>query len=279
MGKPIPVHLVSPHHIYFDDSGCNAKWSPTLIWAGYAAPLGFWEKFGDRWNEILDRRPRIPFWHQTDVRATSRKDTPRNPFYGYSQTVLSRREDALCELLHDNRRMMWAIAVKLRHDHVVRYVSKKIDNPTWTPAEREFVCPKVMESPHLLALIYALRMCEVIHSKKPEHRMPVSFHCENRQDDQFQPKLAHAWEIIRKHHPTADKDLGVLSFVEAKSRNAPQVQAADMLAWHINKRARRPKEPEDHKWKYVKGRKLIQDTIPVDTLKKHVRLWASYRSS
>lgn len=273
MATHIRVPVASPHHTYYDDSGCNETWSKTFLWAGYAAMVGFWSHFGEEWNKILDGPPYIEYWHQTDARAKNRTTNLKNPFRAYDAADLERCELELCGLLHENRKSMWAFAVQIDHAQRNRHVVGKINNPKWTKAQRDELRPDLMEGPSVLALFYALKRSKIVHSEKPEDRMPVSFFCESRKGDAFQAHMLPIWKYLRDKMPM---DYGTLDFPPGKSRQYPQLQAADMLAWHVNHRATRGKKPADHMWKYVKSRMFIDDTIPVSELKSHAKLWRAW---
>jgi hypothetical protein len=203
------MSIASPIHTYFDDSGCNPNKSRTFIWAGYAATLLFWRDFGEAWNRILDRSPRIEYWHQTDVRAKNRSTDPKNPFCAYEERVLRRRELSLCRLVYKCRKAMWAFAAHIRHSDHKKYVAGRINNPAWTKEHRDFIRPDLMESPHLIALMYSMRRSDLLHSKEPKHRMPVSFHCESQKDNPYQDHMLRIWKVLREKHP---EDLGTLDF-------------------------------------------------------------------
>lgn len=261
--------LVTPHHTYYDDSGCNAEQSKTFLWAGYAAQYLAWKQIGVEWNAILDLAPRIEFWHQSKVRARNRTSDKKSPFRTYDAEVLKERELLLCKLLHKYRDGLWAFAIHItRRDHD-RYVKNKIDNPAWTDAERAYINPRAVESEHWIALFEALKRSEIIHSKKPEDRMPVSFHCEGREGDPYQQSILEIWQRLRQRNP---QDYGAIDFPPGKTREHPQLQVADMLAWHVN--YRRTKKKCDPFWKYVKGRRFIEDTVKRKRLIWHVDFWS-----
>jgi hypothetical protein len=262
--------LISPHQTYYDDSGCGDGKSVTFSWAGYAAPLLFWDKIGDAWNKILDHEPRMEFWHQSKVRAKYRTTDKDNPFKDYDAKDLESREQMLCDLLYRERKSMWAFATHIRNSDIKAHIKGRIINPKWSKADVEFVRPRVMESPHLIALFYAMRRSLILHSKKPEDRMPVSFHCENRDGDKYQDRAQVLWKRLAYRYP---EDFGVLDFPRGKSRRSPQLQIADMLAWHVNRRATRG--DADEKWRHVQGRELFEDTVSVDELRKHVHYWSN----
>lgn len=278
-----PPTVASPPAIYFDDTGCNANASPTFMWAGYIAPRMFWVRFGRAWNRLLARAPRIPYWHQTDMRNRCRRQRP-GKFHHYSDLEVACREALLCKLLHTNRSRFSAFAIKIDHADLAAHVTNKIRTAQcWNEHERDVIRPKMLESPRLIALLHAAKIVAEILPKEADSRMPVSIHCEAVKDDPFQDYMQRIWKVVCDHEIELARKrgesppLGSLSFPPGKTTEAPQLQAADMLAWHLNFRAVHPSAADDPNWEFVTGLGLSEFKVSVDQLQDHVRLWSRVR--
>lgn len=262
--------LFSPPNVQFDDTGCNPKFQPYFTWAGYFAPYSFWDKFANAWGKTLDRRPKMDFWHQTDRRAKNRAANPKNPFYAFSEAQLERKERALCSLIADNRKRLLPLAFRVSHADIQRHVAGKIHFARrLTRNEAAFYRPDLLERPHLIALMYAAKYVTTILPKNSSERMPVSFFCETRENDPYQAYFQNMWNTIATREPL----LGNISFVKGKVRDAGPIQAADILAWHVNFRAVNPTEPDDRMWSVIDGPELRIADIDADSLREHVNYW------
>lgn len=261
--------LVSPPHVYFDDSGCNAASEPDFIWAGYWGSCLFWQKFGNAWNKILDRPPALPYWHQTRARAKRREP----PFDALDDRQIARRERSLAKLIFDNHLRMAPLAVRVANADIAAHVTGQIRCAR--PLSREeyaIARPDLMEREHFITLMHA--MARVVHLQDKgdaAYTLPVSLHCENREGDPFQDHVQRMWKVLAAR----DRErMGTLDFPPGKSRQAPQLQAADMLAWHLNREAKG--WPRDPMWALVAGERIFDSRVGADSLEEHVRIWNAF---
>lgn len=271
---------MSPLNVYLDESGANAKWSPEFLWAGYSASWRFWQRFGDAWNKILDRDPVLPYWHQVDARTTNRTVDPDNPYRTLTAAQVKRRERSLAKLIHDNREYFVGICMRVSYADLQQHVEGQIRlSKIWSREEHKIVQPKVLESAPWIALFHASALIAELNNAEPI-RMPISLHCEAT-DNKYQPYMLLIWDRLKRLGFRQGKELlGSLDFPPGKTRDTPQLQVADMLAWHLNLRAAQKaagkNEPDDPMWQYVQGRYLHDQRISVDHLQKHVALWQSF---
>lgn len=266
--------LVTPPHVYYDDTGCTKHTGPEFIWAGYLATYSFWEMFGKTWNKILDRRPRIEYWHETDARAKNRTTSAKNPFRALKDAQMLRRERALCELLGDNADRIVPICMRIKHADLDAHVPKRLKLARQlTKAEEVEYRPDVLASPQFIALLGAVKACTGMQAKDAADAMPLSVHCESRDGDPMQDYMARGWKVLRAKDRSR---FGAIDFPPGKSRVTPQLQAADMLAWHLNWRNKNRNAPDDPMWELIGGRKVRDYYIGADELKRHVALWARW---
>lgn len=269
--------VATPPSIYFDDTGCNPSTEPYFTWAGYVATYSFWQAFGARWNAILDREPRLPYWHQTDVRSSNRMSS-KTPFRVLDDAHWKRRERSLCKLIADNRNRMSPIAVRVSNSDIAAHVKGQIHCAReLTPLEYARIRPDLMERPHFIALMYAAKLAVELQPEQGHPlNLPISLHCENRDADEYQDHIQRVWKVLASRDPGR---MGSLEFPPGKSRIAPQLQPADMLAWHLNRRAKRPDAPIDPYWIAMDGGNVQVYDVTADELKKHVRIWNAFDPS
>lgn len=232
-----PRPVASGPAVYLDDAGTNKRFEPDCIWAGYIATHGLWRRMGDRWNKILDRRPHLPFWHQS--RAVKRD----KPFDGLSDPQFRRRQKSLFKLIGDNLEApelsgLVPIAVRVSHAEIEKHVTGKI-KPTGTG-----ISNKVLERPNFVALYWLAKACDEIiedlHKQGPEYEIPLSMYCERSGDDPYQTHMHGMWYALQKKYP---KRFGEFQILPGKDRRYPQTQIADVLAWHTNALCKGRKEP------------------------------------
>ncbi len=269
--------VLTPPSVFFDDSGCNEQWSSHFVWAGYWATYYFWRLFGDEWNAILDRSPALPYWHQADVRDKNRT-SKRTPFQGLTEAQLTSRESSLCDLIRDNLDRMHPLVIQVPHAEIREHVSNRImRSRALTRDERRLFRPDVLERPNFIALFYAAKIvAEAQERNASDVCMPVSLHCEDRKDDPYQDHMLTMWRRVSLEDR---QRMGTLSFPPGKTRDTPQLQAADMLAWHVNQRSRSAYAADDPMWAAVGGPSAAQFAIPTSHLQEHVAYWNSFDPS
>src|SRR6185436_11501725 len=244
-----PTGLITPNAVYLDDAGCNAKFEPDFMFAGYWAPVGFWGRFGDAWNKILDRKPSLPYWHSSA--ALKRAD----PFHVLSDAQYRKRRDALYKLIGDNIHDKAAragclapLCVRVAHADIKSLVADKITMARpLTSAERDVWRTDIMERPHFITLYHASKLLIDLNLSLGDDMLPLSVFCEQSAADPYQGHMSSIWSNLKRWRP---KWFGTLDFPPGKTRQCPQVQAADVLAWHINCAAKGKPEPT---WLIVSG--------------------------
>lgn len=260
-----PLHL--PTEVYFDDSGCQEDREPFFMWAGYWAAYGFWQRFSVQWCRILDRKPSLTHWHQAKARARRVA-----PFSTLTQVQMDRREKSLCKLLSDNYGNVVPLAIKVSNASIKQHVKGKIKlGRAMSPEELKRVSPECLERPHLIALTYMVGQISQGHTLTKQ-TLPVSVYCEERQDDPYQGQMLESWKIFKRKR----KQLGSLGFIDGKTREAAPIHAADMLAWHLNYRAKHPTATDDRMWEALGGPKVGVAEIDDEYLKRYVSKWNNF---
>lgn len=229
MARLKPTGIASPPTVYFDDSGCNAKHEPDFLWAGYWASWKYWQRIGTAWNAILDRSPKVEYWHQAKV---AKKEYPLDKI---TDVELRRKLRSLKKLISDNiydrsaGGGMMPICIRVSHRNVIEHVSGRI-KPFRKPSA---ILPRALERPHFIALYFAAQMCDAFQRDMgPEHLMPLSVYCEGNPNDPYQTHMHALWAVLRQHYPDR---FASLDFPPGKSRLYPQFQIADMFASHMGK--------------------------------------------
>jgi hypothetical protein len=66
--------------------------------------------------------------------------------------------------------------------------------------------------------------------------------------------------MLRETQHEVARSVGTLTFSPGKDGKVPPLEAADMLAWHMNQRASW-KRPDDPMWKYIDQPKMYKHPI------------------
>ena len=200
------------HTAFFDDSGTGFDTEMSLM-AGYLAPQDRWERFADQWQEILQRKPEVPFLHATDAVART------NHFASWTEKDQKRRFAAFADTIR--RLKPRAFIVRLPPGQYRRVTAGRIHPHKDRPFHFLFHCvvAGMLKNPEL----------------NREDRVNVLFdsadgyaaHLKNDVDDHLRPLLEHMY-------PEVAHRLGEVDF-KPKERFLP-LQAADLLAWHQHAR-------------------------------------------
>jgi hypothetical protein len=166
---------------------------------------------------------------------------------------------------------MFPIVVQLRHADVQRIVTGKIVNGPMPLGKRQLFSPDVLERPKTIALQHAMWYTVNMQERGPL-ALPVSVYCESDVSDKSQQSTLDAWNVIRRNEPSR---MGVFSFVPGKTQTAGPLHAADMLAWHLNVRARDPSAPDDPMWDAIGGPDVLPLSVGPEQLRHHVAYWNS----
>jgi hypothetical protein len=235
--------------------------------------INHWESFGNAWNKILDRDPILPYWHQSSARDSHRK--PKNtPFSALTDKEIDRRERSLAKLIFKNREILVPFIIRTPHALVDAHVRGRIAPHLKTRKERKGKIV-ALESPQFItAFVVAkamVKMMDGVSAITGKTKMPISIYFEERKDDPYEIELRQMWKFLKRNFPLDRDFMGDLDFLPGKSRHTPYLQAADMLAWHVNKKIQNPNGPNDPMWDLVTGCKYLPATMTKAYLDDYVR--------
>lgn len=265
------VSMVYPNEVFFDETGANKE--PVFMWCGYFANMSYWAQFSEKWRAVLDEEPALPYWHQASARARERKA----PFDALSDEEIRHKEEKLAKLVGwqspSGGQGAVAIVVRLPRVYYEEFVKGKITfGRELTNRERKELRINTLEREHTLVFSAAARAALGIMSRT-QVGSHVNFIVDERRNDPYEPAALESLHVAKLVLPP-DKQglLGDLTFASAKSGKHLPLQAADMLAWHMGKRSRRPGE-DDPMWHYIDRKPINEQRLGVDWLTNWVDNW------
>jgi hypothetical protein len=266
--------MIYPNEVYFDDTGANKE--PVFMWCGYLANMHYWSQFAQKWCAVLSEPPELPYWHQ----ASARSDNPPPPFSSLSSTQLLDKEAKLADLAGwrdpSGGQGCVAIVARLPRVYYEKFVRGKIIfGKELTSKERKRLGVPVLEREHAIVFEYAtLAALKIL--EQWGHPGPMNFIYDERKDDPYQDAVRESFRLFRGALPPDKRyRLNKLTFASAKSGGNLPLQAADMLAWHLGKRSRRPASGDDPLWHVMDRKPINEIKIGINELQKYVQRWNS----
>lgn len=270
MAKLPLAEIHTPPYVYFDDSGTTPSHADKFLWAGYWASFSFWQSFGIAWNEILAEDPPISHWHQTAARYGGGWHAKPGRFSQLSREQVRARELALSRLVADNADRLHPLVMTLSHDDLANHLRGKISgNPALSANQKRIA--EITETAQFVSLLWTVKHVVELQRQGDSENMPVSLVCEDRQGDPFKPFIFRIWNTVRRR----DSRMGTLSFLPGKSADTPQLQVADMLAWHYTRILKDPRHLADPAWQILGQNVTGSYNIGPPHLDDHARLWWS----
>jgi len=234
----------------FIDDSASEKGDKRLFMAGYLNRSDTWQLFAEAWDEELRSPPGIAYLRMVEANAL------RGEFKGWTKEARDQKLSGLARVINHFKPVSFQFTVN-RDEHF----------RVLTP-----VSPRGLGSPHFICCFSVMSgVARYVAGNKANAQIEYIF---DEQDgvSADMPLLFH--EMIRRIPHKARKLIGgVPAFRDDKL--VPQLQAADMLAWHLRR------EHED--------RKSENDTLPMaDRLRNakghlqchiddsHIHKWADH---
>lgn len=263
--------LLTPLEVFYDDSG-NRGDAPVFLWAGYLASQAAWKRIGREWNVILDGPPSLPYWHTSNARAAVA------PFVGHPHDQVLEREMVLASLLAENADALIGFVLRIPREYWRELVEGKIAFAKALPkSERRALGSSSLENLHLIALQWGV-VAALVLSERMKFGMHTNFIYEGKGDAAYEEAAKGSIESLRVALPLErSKRVGTLSFRDGKTRANPELQAADLLAWHCGKRAERKQRPKADAdiWRVLSRTTINEFTINATQLGDYVDRWNS----
>lgn len=262
------VAVISPFEVYFDETGCHGD-AEVFIWAGYLAPRVVWEEFSFGWEQILRESPEIPYWHTHSAHYRKRK----TPFEFLTQDDVAAKEEKLARFIASMGTRIVGLVTRLPTRYVREYVTGQITFARdLAEQERKELGAQLLEKPHYIAFHYSLLGSTKL-AERSGSGVPVHYIYEQREGDPYEASVQEILASFRASaSPQVARLMGGLTFVPGKRGDARPLEAADMLAWHLNRRTKREGVDQPN-WEHVSMTRMNERTIGVADLRNYVRLW------
>jgi hypothetical protein len=234
---------------WFDESG-KEGWpikgtSPVFLLAGYVAPVRVWAKFADAWQAELDQDPKLEALHTADAYTFSKQFGEHSLFsrrWGWrNETERDKRLLKLATIIKEHLKPIWnaydvpdrlGITWMVSHDEYAAFKADMAKDPKATPLEL-----KQIKHPYYLSFQYVLGTCLKYKNRTRTRDETVQIYFDCGMDNHRRLKLAFA-EWLKVVELSDAHLLKQLLQREAEFRNDekhPELQAADMLAYHQRK--------------------------------------------
>ncbi len=188
---------------YLDETSGNREY----IVAGYLASVIQWDEFSQRWAEVCKASPSIRYLHMHDAEGC------KGEFLGWDASARDAKIDALASVVPFH--VVCEVQCKLKHSVyntiLKRKVRKKLDNPY-------FLCAQTA----------VILVSKYLDSERSQHKVDVVFDKQGKVGALFKQ---HFDKVLKPNFPR----MGELFHLDDKE--APPLQAADMIAAHIRRRA------------------------------------------
>ncbi|MBL8804426.1 MAG: hypothetical protein JNN27_20690 [Planctomycetes bacterium] len=235
-------------HAYLDDTGKDPKADRWAI-AGYVGMAHHFSELIERWHKLLDGPPWLQYWHTNTARNTDRRHADGRPKNGgYSKELnLSREyleglELRLAELLVEKSRDIVAVSIELDKSLYKRVVEGAV-----SPHSRFNLHPAVREaigSPFYVMFHHMLICIHIIAKRMGSGIDGTQIFMEDAEGEEWQDQVCIALRGFRRM-ANADlrKSISQVTFAPGKGRvNVAPLQAADLYAWHLRRKAMFPEE-------------------------------------
>jgi hypothetical protein len=234
---------------WFDDSGKEGwprpKTSPVYLLAGYIAPVRVWAAFADDWKKELDREPKLDFLHAKDAYTFAcqfGKGSQWEKAWGERNEVeRDKRLLAFARIIQDHLRPMWnaynvpdrlGLTWMLSHDEYREFRDAMERHPLITKAER-----KVIKNPYFFGFQYVMGACLRYKgfSRTSDESIQILFDRDIDNKKRLEMGFKQWVEVVRLDAPHLLKQLVNEQAEFRDDKKHPELQAADLLAYHLRK--------------------------------------------
>ena len=207
---------------FFDDSGSDPQSDGVFVLAGYLMPEPWWEDFAEKWYAQLQRDYRIGYCRMADAHAGE------GEFAGMDSIFRQRKVKDLalvvreCSPLAISAQMSWK-------DYSVAVTGK---------------VPGILENPYAVLFFDLLsgvsHLQAMVYKVTKSHYPPIEFVFDVQ--NEAEAKCAEWYRELRKIVPEPHRSIIANTPSFKDDRNLVPLQAADMLAWHLRRKACLPNE-------------------------------------
>jgi Protein of unknown function (DUF3800) len=248
-GTSLAVVAAYDFQAWFDESGKEGwpapKTSPIFVVAGYIAPVRVWAKFADEWRAELDRFPKLDFLHAKDSYGFEKEfgmGSAWEAHWGHrNELERDKRLIAFARIIDRHLRPIWSpygapdrlrLTWMLKHDEYRDFKATMKNHPAANKHELKYI-----KNPYYLSFQYVLGSCLKYKNvtRSPEERIQILFD----EDMDNKRRLEDAFDEWVRAVRLSDAHL-IPQLVNKKAefrndRDHPELQAADLLAYHIRK--------------------------------------------
>jgi hypothetical protein len=234
---------------WFDESG-KEGWprkgtSPVFLLAGYVAPVRIWAKFADAWQTELDRHPKLDSLHTKDAYGFAEqfgRDSLWERTWGFQNEVeRNKRLLAFAEIIREHLQPMWTayntpdrlgLTWMVSHNEYAAFRKAMENHPKANPRELEMI-----KHPYYLSLQYVLGSCLKYKNaaRSPDEPIQILFDCGMDKHSRLKIAFEQWVEVVRMDAPHLLKQLVNKEAEFRDDEKHPELQAADLLAYHLRK--------------------------------------------
>ncbi len=215
---------------YLDETSGNSEY----IVAGYLASVSQWDEFSQRWLEVCEASPSIRYLHMHEAEGC------KGEFLGWDTSARDAKIDALASVIPFH--VVCEVQCKLKHSFyntiVKGKVPKKVDNPY-------FLCAQTV----------VILVSKYLDFEGSQHKVNVVFDKQGKVGTLFK---RHFDKVLKANFSR----LGELFHLDDKE--TPPLQAADMIAAHIRRRADPiPVEPQRQSYYILSN--VLRKSVELDS--------------
>ncbi len=220
---------------HFDDSRVQRNGITGLVVAGYVASAKTWKKFSDEWDAVLQQEPRLDCFHMAE--ANSRQGI----FRKLTRDRLDARVDDLVSVVERHAPAMFGIWCGIVEEH---------HQEVWGHAEYPYNEPY-----HWCFNAVIVSTVGQMKQRGLRDKVRFVFDDQSKLGEHVKPELPK----MMKYWTADERDRASTAVTFADDKVVLPLQAADMIAWHMQRNA---VDPGDRK---VEARKLRLSTCLFNT--------------
>lgn len=220
-----------------DDSGGDPI-SPIYVLAGYFATEENMRVFSQKWADKKDGPPWLEYWHTSTARGG----------YGgrFRPEDIERIELSLAGVVAEMGDRVVSMSIEMDKELYRRVVVEP--SAIIPPADKLRLPPSVaaiLSSPFYVLFHHAMVSSYIIADRMGSMEGSQLL-MEDAEGAEWQDQVCLASRAYRRFAPLKYvKAIASVTFVPGKGRvNVPGIEAADLLAWHIRRKATYPNEPD-----------------------------------
>lgn len=197
---------------YFDESRVKKNSITGLVVAGYVAPAKAWARFSDDWKSVLSAKPRLGYFHMAEA------NSGRGIFRAFYRSQIDSRIDQLVSVVEEHSSEMFGIWCGVVEEH---------HNEIWGAAEYPYNEPY-----HWCFNCVVVSTIGQVTTRGLGDKVEFVLDDQSRLGEHVRGQLP----LMLKYWTAHERDkVKHISFADDKV--SPPLQAADMIAWHMQRNA------------------------------------------